>query len=155
VSDPDAPDDLFAELERRALFGLPDEDEEETILDVAIRLENGDAAAGEGGAADATFGGYLEKHDRVPAFEGADGQPYTVDIDVEAADDPERPFEAFLLFLRWAETGAGIMGHLESPTLASGRTEEEARQALLDLSLYEIRAELDAAIRRRRLETED
>ena len=33
----------------------------------------------EGPAKDLTFAGYVMTHDRVPAFEGSDGQPYTVD----------------------------------------------------------------------------
>ena len=149
---PEEPDDLFAELERRALHDLSDEDEVGADIDVAARLK-GEVETVDIG--DGTLGGYIEKHDRVPAFEGSDGQPYTVDIDVEETGDAERAFDAFLVFIRWAETGAGIMGHVESGTLASGRTVEEARRAVLDLSLFEIKAELDAAIGRRRLEMED
>lgn len=152
VSAPEERDDLFAELERRALLDLTDEEEAEAGLDVAARLRGETAAVDIG---DGTLGGYIEKHDRVPAFEGADGQPYTVDIEVEATGDAERPFDAFLIFVRWAETGAGIMDHVESGTLASARTEADARRAMLDLSLYEVKTELDAAIDRRRLESED
>lgn len=48
------------------------------------------------------------------------------------------------------------MGHLESGDVARGDTEEAARQAARELTLYEIRSELDAAIERRReLERED
>ena len=103
---------------------------------------------------DLSLGGYIAKHDRPPAFEGADGQPYTVDIDTEATADPVRPFAAFLVFLRWAGTGAGIMEHVESADIAYGHTEDEAKAAALDLSLYEIKAELDQAIHRRRKELE-
>ena len=103
---------------------------------------------------DLSLGGYIAKHDRPPAFEGADGQPYTVDIDTEATNDPLRPFAAFLVFLRWAGTGAGIMEHVESADIAFGRSEDEAKSAALDLSLYEIKAELDQAIQRRRKELE-
>jgi len=143
---------LYERLERDALFSMPDEDagaEEE--LDV-VRALTGEEAA----ASDLTLGGYIDKHDRVPAFEGSDGQPYTVDVEVEATGGTEQPWVAFLVFLRWAATGAGIMGHLESGDVASGDTEEAARQAANELTLYEIRSELDAAIERRReLERDD
>jgi hypothetical protein len=145
-------EDLFAELERRALMGLSEEDEAEAGLDLGAGLE---AESPQADAADSTLGGYIEKHDRVPAFEGADGQPYTVDVDTEETGDPECPAAAFLIFLRWAATGAGIMDHVESDTVATGRTPEEARRNALDLSLYEVKAELDAAIERRRRELED
>jgi len=99
--------------------------------------------------ADGTLGGYLAVHDRPPAFEGSDGQPYTVAVDVEETDDPTRPFVAFLIFLRWAASGAGIMEHIESGDVSSGQTEAEARRGALALSLLAVRAELDAAIARR------
>lgn len=142
---------LFERLERDALFSMPEDDAGEEELDVVRALTGAEVEA-----SDLTLGGYIEKHDRVPAFEGADGQPYTVDIDVEETGDPERRWVAFLIFLRWAATGAGIMGHLESGDVARGYTEEAARQAARELTLYEIRSELDAAIERRReLERED
>lgn len=110
--------------------------------------------AGSGGenglpAPDLTFAGYVETHDRVPAFEGSDGLPYTVDVDTERTSDPTRPWAAFLVFVRWAETGAGIMGHVLSEDVAWGGTEEEARLGALDLTMFELKTELDRAIRRR------
>ena len=142
---------LYERLERDALFSMPEDDAGEEELDVVRALTGAEVEA-----SDLTLGGYIEKHDRVPAFEGADGQPYTVDLDVEETGDPERRWVAFLIFLRWAATGAGIMGHLESGDVARGDTEEAARQAARELTLYEIRSELDAAIERRReLERED
>ena len=39
--------------------------------------------------ADLTLGGYLVEHSRPPAFEGVDGEPYTVSA--EAEQDPEPP----------------------------------------------------------------
>ncbi len=138
--------DLYERLERDALFSMPPEDaDDEEALDVVRALTGAEEAA----AQDVTLGGYIERHDRVPAFEGADGMPYTVDVDTEETGVAERPWVAFLVFLRWAATGAGIMGHVESGDVASGATEEAARQAAYDLTLYEIRSELDAAIRRR------
>jgi hypothetical protein len=102
---------------------------------------------------DATLGGYIAKHDRPPAFEGSDGQPYSVGLDVEPAEDVRQEADAyvgFLVFVRWAATGAGIMSHAESGDLSRGTTEEEARQGLLALSLYRVKEELDAAIERHR-----
>jgi len=104
---------------------------------------------------DLTLGGYLAEHLRPPAFLGIDGQPYSVDVDVEETGDPDRPFVAFLLFLRWAATAQGVLEHLESGDVAWGRTPEEARAAALELTLYELKAELDAAIRRRRAALEE
>lgn len=105
-------------------------------------------------ADDLTLAGYIAKHNRPPAFEGADGQPYTVDVDTEATDDPQRPFAAFFVFLRWAETGAGIMMHVESGDVAFGASEAAARAAALELTLYEVKEELDQAIRRKKTELE-
>jgi hypothetical protein len=140
------PPDLYEELERRALFDLPEEDEVHPP-DVIGSLTG---TAADTAARDVTLGGYIEEHDRVPAFEGSDGQPYTVDVDVVAGDDIEPRYAAFLIFIRWAATGAGIMDHVESGDIAFGDTEQEARQAALELSLYEVKAELDLAIARHR-----
>ncbi len=97
---------------------------------------------------DLTLRGYVETHDRPPAFEGVDGQPYTVAVDTEPAEDGDG-WVAFLVFIRWAATGAGIMGHVESGDVASADTEDAARDAAMKLTLYDLKTELDAAIRRR------
>jgi hypothetical protein len=170
MADEDDGRDLFADVERRALYDMPDDDDDDDDApDLVGSLSATDGVATDGvatddsadadtaaAARDVTLGGYIEKHDRVPAFDGSDGQPYTVDIDVEEAGDDEGPaFVGFLIFIRWAATGAGIMDHLESGDIARGATEEDARRGVLDLSLYEIKAELDAAIARRREALED
>jgi hypothetical protein len=147
MSDDPHPEDLYHDLERRAFFDLPEEEEEEDV-DVVGALK-GEEAKTVDAARDVSLGGYIDVHNRVPAFEGSDGQPYTVDIDVEETGDEDRPFVAFLVFIRWAATGAGIMDHTESRDVASGSTEQEARDAALELSLYEVKAELDSAIARR------
>jgi hypothetical protein len=156
-----APDSLFEEMERRALFSLPDDDDDDVAPDLVGTLANGNgdhhgAPDGTEPAEDLTLEGYLRKHSRAPAFEGSDGQPYTVDVEVmeEPGDAPDR-FVAFLIFIRWAATGAGIMDHVESGDIARGASEEEARRGAQELSLYEIKAELDAAITRRRTALED
>jgi hypothetical protein len=151
-----APDsgDLYADLERRAFFELSEDDDELPAEDL-VALAGGAAEPAEP-AADVSLGGYIEKHNRVPAFDGSDGLPYTVDIDVEEDGAvPDAPFTAFLIFIRWAATGAGIMDHLESGDMAHGASEEEARRAAMELSLYEVKAELDEAIARRRAALED
>jgi len=144
--------ELYDEVERRALFQLPEEEQDEPV-DLVHTLREGDLLA-PGGARDATLAGYIAMHDRPPAFEGCDGQPYTVDIDTEATNDPDRPFAAFFVFVRWAATGAGIMDHVETGDIAYGPTEAAAREAAMELSLYEIKAELDAAIERKRNDLE-
>jgi hypothetical protein len=149
MHDDDEEPDLFEELERRALFDM-EEDADERAPDLIGSLHG--KAPDEVGA-DVTLGGYMDEHDRVPAFDGSDGQPYTVDIDVEQQDDGS--FAAFLIFIRWAATGAGIMDHVESRDVATGDTADDARAAAMELSLYEIKAELDAAIARRNGALED
>lgn len=143
------PDELLDEIERRALFSMPEEEDDEPV-DLVAELR-GETIADDP-AGDVTLGGYIAKHDRVPAFEGPDGQPYTVDVDAEPAGEA---WSAFLVFIRWAATGAGIMDHCESGDIAQGATEDEARAAALDLNLFEVKAELDAAVERRRRVTED
>jgi hypothetical protein len=139
------PDGLYDEIERRALFSLSEDDDDEQP-DLVRSLTGEDEAP----AKDMTLAGYVTEHTRAPAFEGADGQPYTVDVDVEHDPTQTPPYAAFLVFIRWAETGAGIMDHVESGDVARAETEEDARHAAMELSLYEVRAELDAAIARRR-----
>ncbi len=145
--------ELYDEIERRALFEMPEEEPE--VVDLIGSLQDDVAPTPAEAARDVTLGGYIEVHDRVPAFEGSDGQPYTVDVDVEATGDPDRPYVAFLVFIRWAATGAGIMDHTESGDIAIRESEADARRAALDLSLYEVKAELDAAIDRRRAALEE
>ena len=76
------------------------------------------------GPPDATLGGYFRTHDRPPGFEGVDGYPYTVSIEVERTADLRAPWEGYLVFPRWARTGLGIEGHVETPTLWSGSSKE-------------------------------
>jgi hypothetical protein len=144
--------ELYDDIERRALEHMTSRDEdEEPGPDLLAAL----GTTRDEEAVEATLGAYIDRHDRVPAFEGIDGQPYTVDVDVEASEDPKLPFAAFFVFIRWAETGAGIMDHVESFDVAYGETEEKARMAAHDLSLYEVKAELDRAIERRRKALEE
>lgn len=104
------------------------------------------------GVDDTTLGGYPQVHGRAPAFEAIDGRPYTVAIETEETGEPDAPWSAYLVFLRWADTGTAIMGHLETPDLATGATEAEARAPLEALPLTRVREILDATIRRKQAE---
>ncbi len=104
--------------------------------------------------ADGTLGGYLGHHNRPPAFEGTDGYPYTVSLEVEKTPNLQAPFSGYLVFPRWAETGAGIVGHLETPILLHGRTREDVVAGLGALTLLEVNDLLREAILGQQLETE-
>lgn len=101
--------------------------------------------------ADATLGGYFRVHDRPPAFEGPDGHPYTVSIEVEKVPDLRNPYEGYLVFPRWAQNGLGIVGHVETPTLWRGRSREEVQWAAGESSLPDVQSHLNAAIQRNAL----
>ena len=99
---------------------------------------------------DRTLGGYFETHDRPPAFEGIDGHPYTVSVEVEQTGDLRTPFVGYLVFPKWAETGLGIVGHVETPLLWEGRGSDEIKATANTLDLSEVKSLLDDAIRRKR-----
>ncbi|HEX6059237.1 MAG TPA: hypothetical protein VFZ11_09505 [Gemmatimonadaceae bacterium] len=97
---------------------------------------------------ESTLGGYMAVHDRPAAFEGSDGMSYSVEIMAERTGDAERPWGAFLLFLRWRRLGAqGVEGHLETAFLAHGASEAEARARLGAISLLEAKTALDRLVR--------
>jgi hypothetical protein len=93
-----------------------------------------------------TLGGYMRKHDRAAAFGGSDGQAYSVAIYVEEEPDARGRYGAALLFVRWSPGGDRPVGHLESETLAWGKTPAEAESRLEGLSLYDVKTALDEAI---------
>jgi hypothetical protein len=93
-----------------------------------------------------TLGGYMKKHERAAAFSGSDGAAYSVAIYVEDEPDIRGLFGAALLFVRWSASGDRPVGHLESETLAWGKTADEAESRLEGLSLYDVKAALDEAI---------
>ena len=107
-----------------------------------------DLAEGSSGTEDATLGGYFQVHTRPPAFEGSDGHPYTVSIEAERQPDLREPWAVFLIFPRWAETGVGIIGHVETGLLFSGRSEDEVRERAGALSLIEVQNHREEAIGR-------
>tara|TARA_Y100000590_G_scaffold332892_2_gene378556 strand:- start:14305 stop:14685 length:381 start_codon:yes stop_codon:yes gene_type:complete len=107
------------------------------------------ASSSETDAPDATLGGYLNVHDRPPAFQGIDGQPYTVSIEVESVGDLITPYAVYLLFPRWAENGLGIVGHVETEILWNDKGRDEALNRAEKLPLGEVKQLLDKAILRK------
>ena len=95
---------------------------------------------------DTTLGGYFRVHNRPPAYEGSDGHPYTVSLEVEKTGNLRTPYAGYLVFPRWAETGAGIIGHVETRTLVECATSEEAMDGLDALTLREVQRLLTDAL---------
>lgn len=155
MKEDDSSRELFEEVERRAFMELSEEEDADEGVNLLAAFSDAGPEVDAAEAKDITLGGYVEKHNRPPAFSGSDDQPYTVDIDIEPTGDADRPYAAFLVFLRWAATGAGIMEHTESGDVAFGATPDAARTRALELTLYEVKAELDAAIQRKKQELED
>lgn len=104
--------------------------------------------------ADVTLGGYFETHDRPPAFEGEDGHPYTVSVEVEKTANLKAPYVGFLVFPRWAATGVGIVGHVETPILWEGTARDDVLAEAGATPLLRVKGLLDEAIRRKAQETE-
>lgn len=108
------------------------------------------AAAKPGGSEDdRTLGGYFSVHNRPPAFEACDGCPYTVSIETERSGDLRAPVAGYLVFPRWAETGLGIVGHVETPLLWKGRTREQVVERAGAMSLHEVQRLLNEAVVRK------
>ena len=105
-------------------------------------------------APDVTLGGYLEVHERPPAFTGSDEQPYTASVEVESVENLAAPYVAYLVFPRWAGAGLGIVGHVETPVLWEGRSRDEVRDLAHALRLSDVKRLLDEAIQRKRGRTE-
>ncbi len=99
-------------------------------------------------ADESTLGGYVAVHGRAAAFTGADGQPYTVGVEVEAPADADSGWAGYLIFLRWAATGSAVMGHAETGDLVTGDSEEAVRTALEGLPLWRVKEILEDEIRR-------
>ena len=88
----------------------------------------------------------MQRHDRAAAFTGSDGQPYSVGLWVDDAADARGRYGAALVFVRWSPAGDQPVGHVETEYLAWGQSPEEAEERLKALSLYDVKAALDAAI---------
>ena len=98
------------------------------------------------GEDDSTLGGYISVHSRPPAFEACDEQPYTVSIETERSGDLKAPVAGYLVFPRWAGTGLGIVGHVESPLLWRGPSREAVVAQAGALALHEVQRLLDEAV---------
>jgi hypothetical protein len=97
-----------------------------------------------------TVGGYRAVHDRPPAFEGADGYAYSVEVMAEETGELDGPWAGFLLFVRWARIGAASPeGHLESPYLITGQSESEVRAATGATPLADARRALERLVAER------
>ena len=112
--------------------------------------ESAEAATAPGGPGegedDRTLGGYFEVHSRPPAFEACDGQPYTVSIETERSGDLRAPVAGYLVFPKWAETGLGIVGHVESPLLWRGPSREAVVAQAGAVTLHEVQRLLNEAV---------
>ena len=89
-----------------------------------------------------TIGGYMAVHDRPAAFEGSDGASYSVEIVTDTSGEKDRPFAAYLLFVRWRQ----------GDPVAFAESEEEARKMVGALHLNEVKTKLDALIKAKRAE---
>lgn len=99
-----------------------------------------------------TLGGYMAVHARPAAFEGRDGLAYSVAIETDATGDPAAPVGAFLLFVRWSESGRGdatVSGHLETDFLARGASDDEVRAAVGAMPLARAKELLDTLVTER------
>ena len=98
---------------------------------------------------DRTLGGYFAVHTRPPAFEACDGQPYTVSVETERSGDLKAPVAGYLVFPRWAQTGLGIVGHVESPLLWKGPTRDAVMELAGAVTLQEVQRLLNEAVIRK------
>jgi hypothetical protein len=96
-----------------------------------------------------TLAGYMAKHERAAAFGGGDGHAYSCAILVADAPDERGRYGAALLFIRWSAAGDHPVGHVETDYLVWGKTPAEAEARVGALSLYDVKAALDQAIRAR------
>jgi hypothetical protein len=99
---------------------------------------------------ESTIGGYAAVHDRPAAFEGSDGFSYSVELMTEATGDAAAPWAAYFLYVKWSRLGAQTPeGHLETEYLLTAATEADARTALGETPLAEVKALLDRLIAQR------
>ena len=96
-----------------------------------------------------TVGGYAAVHARPPAFEGQDGASYSVEIMTDETGDASRPWAGYLLFVRYGHGDPVASGHVETPYLRFGATEDEARTLVGAMQLNDAVAELNKAIAER------
>src|SRR6202049_5345915 len=87
---------------------------------------------------------------RPAACEGSAAASYSVEIVRDTSGERQRPFAAYLLFVRWGQGDPVASGHLETEFLAFAATEEEARTMVGALSLNDVKMKLDGLIKARR-----
>ena len=98
---------------------------------------------------ESTVGGYAAVHARPPAFEGADGMSYSVELCADDTGDARAPVGGYLLFLRWRRVGEqGVEGHLETDFIVRGDDEAAVLRELGRMPLRTVKATLDALIRK-------
>ena len=73
-------------------------------------------------------------------------------LEVEKTTNLRAPWAGYLVFPRWAATGVGIVGHVETPTLCECASQEDAMRRLGELTLHEVQRLLSEAIERCREE---
>jgi hypothetical protein len=96
---------------------------------------------------ESTIGGYAAVHDRPAAFEGSDGFSYSVELMTEESGDAAAPWAGFVLFVKWSRVGAqSPEGHLETEYLVHGLSEAEAKRALGETPLGDVKALLESLI---------
>ena len=93
-----------------------------------------------------TVGGSQAVHARPAGFEGKDGMAYSVEIVVDETGDPQAPYGAYLLFVRWRPGDPVAAGHLETEYLVRATDSAAAQQQLGAMPLQEARQILDALI---------
>jgi hypothetical protein len=103
---------------------------------------------------DETLRGYVEAHHCPPAFRGADGVSYTAEIIVDEEPDETKQFGAAVLFIRWSMNSDQPNGHLETAYLAYGETRDQVKVAVENLTLYELKENLDRLIEVRKERTD-
>jgi hypothetical protein len=96
---------------------------------------------------ESTLGGYLDRHERPPAFEGKDGKSYSVSI-IPADEKDTRGWGAALMFIRWSSAGDAPDGHVETDYLVFGTNPEDANLRICELGLHDVKINLDNAIER-------
>jgi len=95
---------------------------------------------------DGTLGGYFQKHERPPAFEGSDGFLYSADIYIEEDQLDPKPFAAAVIFVRWSADGEQAIGHLETEFLFHAEDRPKAKAQLFELTLFEVKEHLERLI---------
>ncbi len=85
-------------------------------------------------------------HARPAAFAGSDGASYSVAIETDRTGEPDGPWGAYLLFVRWGAGEPKVTGHLETSFLAQAATPDEARDRVGAMPLEDVKMQLESLI---------